>query len=604
MLKPRRNVPYQNPGLSSLFMNFIALAVISVSLGGCGTMAGLGSDKAKTSITESANTGSAVAEANAAAEAPQVEKKTQIEPAMLYQLLVAEIAMQRGQIDVAVENYLEAAKLTHDPEAAARAAQIARYAQDYSKANEAAEIWVKSAPASAEARLVYASILLLSGNADAAAAQYQKMVEISKADENKAFSVIANQLARIPDRVMAMTVMEKIIAAYPENPYAMFSYAHLAMRQAKFDAAVEKLDKALALKPKWPNAVVLRARILALQQGRDKALEYLEEALQGSLADDIDVGITYAKLLVESKQYERAMDQFIHLTEVEPDNMDIHYPAGVLAIQLQRYDLARDLLTKVVKSGNRYYEANYYLGQVAEQTNSIDKAIEHYTLVKRGDLYFSAQVRAVSLFASKKEFGKAKQHLQSIRPHNDKQELQLILLEGDLLREQGLFTEAKAYYSKMLDQMPNETTLRYARALVAEKLGEIELVERDLQQILETEPANAQVLNALGYTLADRTDRYEEALGYIKRALDIEPNDAAIMDSMGWVLYHMGNYQEAISHLRRANDIAKDPEIAAHLGEVLWVSGNKDAAKDIWTSSLKGNPQHKALLEVMKRFGL
>jgi tetratricopeptide (TPR) repeat protein len=191
-----------------------------------------------------------------------------------------------------------------------------------------------------------------------------------------------------------------------------------------------------------------------------------------------------------------------------------------------------------------------------------------------------------------------------VRVNSAKQRLQLILLEGDLLREAQRYSDAKNFYTKVLNSMPNETSVRYARALVAEKLGDLDLLESDLNLILEQEPTNAQVLNALGYTLADRTNRYEEALQYIQRAMELEPDDAAVVDSMGWVYYRLGDYNKAIKHLRRANELSQDPEIAAHLGEVLWVSGDQQGALEIWENALKQNPDDKVLIDVMQRFGL
>ena len=333
-------------------------------------------------------------------------------------------------------------------------------------------------------------------------------------------------------------------------------------------------------------------------------LPQLLNVLKGDMSENIEVGLTYARMLTESRQLEKALEEFKRLADVDERNVEINYYAGVLALQLQKLDAAEKYLQKVLKLGKRVQETNYYLGQVAEQRKDYDEAINRYSFVRHGEFYFNAQLRIVSVLADRKKYDRSIDHLQSIRVNSSKQRLQLILLEGDLLRESERYEAAKEFYTTVLTSMPNETSVRYARALVAEKLGELDLLESDLQTILKQEPANAQVLNALGYTLADQTERFDEALQYIQRAIELEPDDAAVVDSMGWVQYRLGNYSKSIKHLRRANELSKDPEIAAHLGEVLWASGKKDAAMKIWEDSLKDHPDDKVLLDVMKQFGL
>jgi tetratricopeptide (TPR) repeat protein len=302
---------------------------------------------------------------------------------------------------------------------------------------------------------------------------------------------------------------------------------------------------------------------------------------------------------------DEALKQFIRLTEISPKNEELHFFAGVLALQLKQTDIAKKHLEKVVKlDSQRAFEANYYLGQVAELEEDYKEAIIRYSSVRRGELYFNAQIRVVALLSEQQKFQQARDHLKSIRPANDQQQIQLYLLEGDVLREARQYDDAKQFYSSILDSRPDETSIRYARALIAEKLGELDLLESDLRTILQTEPENAQVLNALGYTLADRTKRYDEALQYIQKAMELQPDDAAVIDSMGWVKYRLGDYEAAVAHLRKANELAKDPEIAAHLGEVLWVMGKKNDALKVWEKSLKEHPEHEALLKTMKRFGL
>jgi tetratricopeptide (TPR) repeat protein len=534
------------------------------------------------------------------------ELETDVPPHLIYKLLVAEIAGQRGDLNLAIDNYIEVAQETHDPKVAARATQIALFAKEFDKALESSKLWVSVEPDNADARRNLASVYLRLARPVDAVAEYEKMLTLVEDEENPGhgFTIIASQLSREPDRELAMSVMDKLLETRQDDPYALFAQSHLAMRQARFEMALETLDKALKIKPDWSAAIILRSRILAMQGARAEALSYLEGVLDGDMEDNMEVGLTYARMLTEARQLDKALEEFIRLAELDKRTVEINSYAGVLALQLDKLDKAQKYLEKVLKLGGRVQETNYYLGQVAEQRGDLRAAMNRYSFVRHGEFYFNAQLRIVSILAEEKDYDAAIEHLQTVRIDSSKQRLQLILLEGDLLREAERFSAAKDYYTRVLNSMPNETSVRYARALVAEKLGDLDLLESDLQTILKQEPANAQVLNALGYTLADRTNRYEEALTYIQRALELEPDDAAVVDSMGWVLYRMGNYPQAIEHLRRAAQLSQDPEIAAHLGEVLWVSGDKDGALEIWEKSLKDYPDDKILLDIMKRFGL
>ena len=534
------------------------------------------------------------------------ELDTNVPPHLIYKLLVAEIAGQRGELNLAIDNYIDVAEETRDPRVAERATQIAMYAKEFDKALEASRFWVSIEPDNADARRSLATVDLRLARPADAVEQYEKMLTLLHDDSKPGhgFSVIASQLAREPDRELAMGVMDKLVESRRDDPYALFAQAHLAMRQARFEMALNTLDDALKIKPDWSSAIILRSRILAMQGARAEALSYLQGVLDGDMSDNLEIGLTYARMLTEARQLDKALDEFIRLAEIDERNAEINYYAGVLALQLKKLDEAQTYLEKVLKLGKRVQETNYYLGQVAEQRNDLRTAMNRYSFVRHGEFYFSAQLRMVSILAEKQEYDAAIEQLQTVRVNSAKQRLQLILLEGDLLREAQRYSDAKNFYTKVLNSMPNETSVRYARALVAEKLGDLDLLESDLNLILEQEPTNAQVLNALGYTLADRTNRYEEALQYIQRAIELEPDDAAVVDSMGWVYYRLGDYNTAIKHLRRANELSQDPEIAAHLGEVLWVSGDQQGALEIWENALKQNPDDKVLIDVMQRFGL
>ncbi len=525
-------------------------------------------------------------------------------PQVMYQLLIAEVAGQRGEIGVAVANYLAAAKESRDANVAERAARIAIFAQALDQALEAAELWVGLAPNDAEAYQVLAPLLLTFGRAPETVARYEHYIALSADKVDQGFLQIAGQLAQAKSAVAALSVMDQLLAKQQKNPYAWLAHGQLALRQGKLDLAMNSVDKALALKSHWAPAVVMRAQTLSLQGNKDEALAYLEAEREGGLENDTSVGLSYARLLTQTQQLTRARDEFERLAEREPRNAEVHYAAGVLALQLKDLDKAELRLQHVLSLGQRRLEANYYLGRVFEEKGDPEAALKHYFAVRHGEYYLGAQSRAANLLADQGKLTQALEHLHSLRISNDQEQVRVYLVEGELLRKAGKYQEALAFFANKLADMPNDTSLRYARALIAEKANKLSLAEEDLRAIIVREPSNAQALNALGYTLADRTERLDEALGYIKRALAVEPADAAIIDSMAWVQYRMGNNAKAVELLRQALTLIEDPEIAAHLGEVLWKMGNKKDALDVLETALKKNPKHEALLDAMKRLGL
>lgn len=525
-------------------------------------------------------------------------------PQVMYQLLIAEVAGQRGEIGVAVANYLAAAKESRDANVAERAARIAIFAQALDQALEAAELWVELSPNDAEAYQVLAPLLLTFGRAPETVARYERYIALSADKVDHGFMQIAGQLTRAKNAVAALSVMDQLLAKQQKNPYAWLAHGQLTLRQGKLALALSSVDKALALKSHWAPGVVMRAQVLSLQGDKDKALAYLEAEREDGLENNTAVGLSYARLLTQTQQLTRAREEFERLAEREPRNAEVHYAAGVLALQLKDLDKAEMRLKRVLRLGQRRLEANYYLGRVYEEKANPEAALKHYFAVRHGEYYLGAQSRAANILADQGKLEKAREHLHSLRISNDQERVRIYLVEGELLRKAGKYLEALEFFADKLEKMPDDTSLRYARALVAEKANKLALAEKDLRIIIEREPSNAQALNALGYTLADRTERLDEALDYIKRALAVQPSDAAIIDSMAWVQYRMGNHAKAVELLRQALSLIEDPEIAAHLGEVLWKMGNKKDALDVLETALKKHPNHEALLDAMKRLGL
>lgn len=522
----------------------------------------------------------------------------------MYRLLVAEISAQRGELDLAVEQYLAAAQESRDPQVAERATRIAAFAQRLGQALQGGLLWVELDPENPDAYRIVAPLLLAFGRAPEAVEHFKHLIDLSADEEDHSYGHIALQLSREGNTVAVMAVMEELVKYQADNPYAWYSQAQLAMRKNKLDLALSSVDEALNLRGHWPAAVILRARILTQQGERDKAIEFLAKQRKGKLSKDASVGLEYARTLAEAGRLQEAREQFSILTRQQPDNPDLHYAAGVLSLQFNALDVAEKHFKQVLKLGQRTQDATYYLGRVYEQQGRNRAAIKQYYLVRSNEYYFDAQLRVANLLAKEGELGDALDHIHSIRVTSTEQQLRLYLLEGEILHEAGKYQQAVDFYTGVLEEYPDSMSLRYARAIVAEKLNDLEMVENDLLYIIEREPANAQALNALGYTLANRTNRFHEALDYIERALAVEPGDGVIIDSLGWVQYRLGNLSKAEEYLRRAMELIDDPEVAAHLGEVLWMMGNKQDAMKVWRDSLKAHPNHKTLRSVMKRFGL
>lgn len=579
----------------------LVLAALVLASGCATTPRGTSSVSPETDSSSgmAADTGASAPELSAQHAAANAE----FDPHVLYQLLVAEVAAQRGKLGVAVVNYLAAARASRDSNIARRATQLAIFAQTLRQALEASQLWVELEPDSLEAYQIVAPLLLTFGRAPEAVEHFKRLIELSADKPDHGLMLIANQLSRERNHVAAMSVMDELVASREDDAYAWLARSQMALRQENLPQATDSVERALSLHAHWSPAVVLRARVFEAQGDKEAALSFLAHERKGVLSKDVTVGLNYARMLAEAGKLKEARKEFESLAKQQPRNADLHYAAGVLALQFKALDQAESRFKQVLKLGKRRQEATYHLARVYEAKGENAEAIHYYLAVQGNSFYFDAQMRVVNLLADEEDLDAAINHLRNVRVANEDQEIRLVLLEAELLRKAGKLREALAFFTEKLEQFPDNTSLRYARALLAENLDELDLAEQDLLHIINREPTNAQALNALGYTLADRTTRFDEALGYIERALVMEPEDAVIIDSLGWVQYRMGNLAKAVEHLRRAMALIDDPEVAAHLGEVLWMMGKKQDAMKIWEASLKDHPDHKTLLNILERFG-
>ncbi|MDP1957723.1 MAG: tetratricopeptide repeat protein, partial [Rhodocyclaceae bacterium] len=309
---------------------------------------------------------------------------------------------------------------------------------------------------------------------------------------------------------------------------------------------------------------------------------------------------------VGDKRYAEGRRQFgILLQQSESDparSGDVLFAVAVLSMQLDDKADAEIHLRKLAEIGHvEADKAHFYLGQLAAENKRPDEALQWFGKVGRGEHYLSARLQAANLLVKQGKLEEARRFLASSDATNPQERAQLLIGEAQLLREAGQIADAHAVLARGLAQQPDQPELLYETAMVAEKLNRIDELERHLRRLIELKPDHAHAYNALGYTLADRNVRLAEALALIERALQLAPNDPLILDSKGWALFRMGDRQAALEVLGTAYGMRADPEIAAHLGEVLWSLGRHDEARQTWEKARREHPANETLTETIKR---
>jgi tetratricopeptide (TPR) repeat protein len=536
-----------------------------------------------------------------AEESEAKRPKIELTEDILFKLLVAEIAGQRNQLDISVENYLDLARTTRDPLLASRATRIAVYARDDAAAREAAHLWAEVDPGNSDAHQVLAVMAVREGNT-AEALEHLEIILSSNEHEtslSQQLWMVANLLGREKDKIQVKAILEELMAGHQNDPEILFAYAQVLTRLGELPRAREVLEQVLVLTPENENAAMTYVAVLNQLGQEAEALVWLEGVLKKN-EDNFNLRIFYARILSDLKRFDEARHQFEILAVQEPTDPDVLFSLGLLNLQANKLDDAEKYFTRLSETKGHVDDASYYLGRIAEEQDELEKAGDWYRGVSSGNNYFDAQMRIGMLLGKQGKVEEARTHLQKIRTQNDQEKNILIQAEAEMLAEIKLYEEAMAVYDNALKDK-SDADLLYSRAMLAEKMDRLDILERDLRAILEIDAKNSQALNALGYTLADRTDRYDEAYEFIKRALEISPNDYYVLDSMGWVLYRQGRLDEAIVFLKKALAERNDPEIAAHLGEVLWVKGDKKTAQEVWDTALKEAPDDDRLRNVINR---
>jgi tetratricopeptide (TPR) repeat protein len=519
----------------------------------------------------------------------------------LYELLVAEVAAQRGNIALATQAYLDLSRRTRDPRVAKRATEVALFGRNAAAATEAATIWLETDPTSLQAAQSLTGILVNSNQLEKVKPVIARILVADGDNRGASILQLPRLLSRVPDRAAALKLTQDLVEPYQKMPESHLVIAQTALSAQNETLALAEVRAAVALRPQWELAALLEAQILQ-HQSDTAAVAKLREYLKTNPRAR-EARMTLARLLVSDKLYPEARAEFETLKQLFPGDADIIFAVGILSLQLNDLDVAEANLRQVLALDYRDKDSvQLYLGQIAEDRKQYPAALAAYGAVGDGEHYVMAQIRYATVLAKQDRMDDARKHLQQVNVSDTPQRVQLILAEAQLLREANQTQAAFDFLKQSLDAMPDQPDLLYDYAMVAEKLDRVDILEVNLRKLIALKPDNAHAYNALGYSLAERNVRLDEAFKYIDKALTLAPDDAFIIDSMGWVEFRLGHYQSSLKFMRRAYISRPDPDIAAHLGEVLWTMGERDEAKRVWQDAAKKNPDNEALTSTMKRF--
>jgi len=527
--------------------------------------------------------------------------KLALTPQILYQMLLAEIADGRGDYHLAAGAYADLARSTRDPRIARRAAEIAIYAREPATALEMAKLWAKIDPESPQARQMLVGLLLATQRFNEATPHLAKLLSLEGDHVGDALLRLNHLLARYPDKKAAAGLVERLTQPYDKLPEAHFARAQAAENTGDDAKALTEIGRAQTLRPDWEPAVLFEAQILQ-KNSHAKALEFLRHYLD-THPKASQVRLAYARALVGEKQFDQARREYSVLLEANKEDPEATYAVALLSLQLNDLAAAESGFKRLLDLG--FGEANvarYYLGQIAEQGKHPEEALSWYGKVTPGEQYLAANVRAAALLARQGKLEAGRKSLQQAAVADPSERLPLLIAESQLLNDAGRTADAFDLLDGALAVQPEQPELLYETALLADKLGRYEVLERNLRELIKLQPDHAQAYNALGYSLAERNLHLDEAQRLIDKALALSPDDAFILDSKGWVLYRRGDSNGALGYLQKAYSQRPDPEIAAHLGEVLWMLGRHDEAEKTWNEAIRAHPGNEALAATIKKF--
>ena len=535
---------------------------------------------------------------------PNVE----LSSALMYQLMAAEVAVQRGELGSAFAVYMKLARETRDPRLARRAAELALQGRAMAQGLEASQLWYELAPNSTEASQTLAMLYIGSGRFDDAYTLFKAQLQAA-ANPGEELARMQRALARTQDRAGAFNLIERLAQPYSHSADVKLVLANAAQAAGQSARAMQEARAAFAIAPDSQRAALTAAQYLQASD-RPAALALLQDfvARHPTVAD---TRLAYARLLIADSKFGAARSEFQSLLQADPKNPDLVYSMALLSMQGKLPADARTYLERYLeliaqmddaRAGTRPAEPAYlYLAQIAEDDKQFPTALEWLRKIDGGEEFFTARVREAFVLSKMQRLDDARKLLRTISVQSADERTQLILAEAQLLRDAKRHDESYKLLSQALASAPDSVPLLYDTAMAAERLNHVAVMEKQLRRIIELKPDYAHAYNALGYSLADRNLRLAEALQLIEKAHALAPDDAFILDSLGWVHFRLGDLKLAREHLQRAYAARPDAEVAVHLAEVLWTSGEHDGARKLLREVRAKEPSNTLLKSTVTR---
>ena len=526
---------------------------------------------------------------------------------LMYKLTRAELEFKQGNWQGPYMTMMGAAQQTRDPRLAHRAAEMALAAKQGGEALAAIRLWRELAPESEEAVQYFLGFIVLSDQMEEAEPLFaQRLRDAKPGMRGVAMLQMQQFLARARDELVAYAILERVLAPYADTAEAHLVLAQGAIGLGENPRALREAQKALEIKPDSELAILTMA-----QASPDAAAAAgVLSAFLEKYPEAREVRAAYARILVDQQQFEPAREQFLALLKAQPDNVATIYALGVMSMQLNQVDVAegyfkRFLAVLEAHPGDERDPSKVLniLSQIAEERGDVAGAIKWLEQIDSSDTrpYFNGRIRTAQLMARAGKLDAGRKVLAGLKAEAPAEQVQVLLADAQMLRDGGYAQSAFTVLENGLKRFPNQPELLYDFALAAEKMGQVEIMEASLLQVIKLAPDNQHAYNALGYSLAERNVRLPEAYALIEQALKMAPNDPFIMDSMGWVQFRMGKLDEAEVLLRRAYALRSDPEIAVHLGEVLWQKGEKANAQQLWRAARAKDPKNDTLKNTLAR---